>query len=155
MSGARMNMSPQGLKNIPIATMAKDFEFVVGGKSYWWNSVLADYLSPKIARLHAADPSLCQFKVDCKDESGLFKYVLGLSIGNSFDLTSDNELFFTEVMKALGNNEMLAKYEKPLSAENAVKLINMKRNFELDFTEEIEFTASHFYEIELVSLVRK
>ena len=149
-------LSAEGLKHIPSHVMAKDFEFVVNGKSYWWNSLLADFLSPKIARIHSSDPACSRFVIESNDENGVFESFLGLSLGKSIDVNSENALFLQNISRELENGEMIVKFvetqEGSISSSNVVDRLVLKSSFNLGVEEEVEFVASHFFEIERESL---
>ena len=149
-------LSAEGLKHIPSHVMAKDFEFVVNGKSYWWNSLLADFLSPKIARIHSSDPACSRFVIESNDENGVFESFLGLSLGNSIEVNSENALFLQNISRELENGEMIVKFvesqEGSISSSNVIDRLTLKSSFNLDVEEEVAFVASHFFEIESESL---
>jgi hypothetical protein len=52
MSAATFAISAKGLANVPISDARNDFGFVVGDMTYKCPSLIADFLSPRVAKLH-------------------------------------------------------------------------------------------------------
>ena len=46
--GVDLKLSSKGFKNFPFALHERNFEFVVGDQIYKCNSIVAEFLSPKI-----------------------------------------------------------------------------------------------------------
>jgi hypothetical protein len=56
-------LSPAGLANLPEHSNLNDFEFIVEGHRYPCRKAIADFLSRKVAQLHATDPTLSKFSL--------------------------------------------------------------------------------------------
>ena len=144
-------LSANGLKNLAANSIQKDFEFVVNGKSFWWNSVLAAFLSPKIARIRSSDPTFSRFVVDTKDENGVFESFLALSLGASIDVNTENTAFLQNLCRELENGEMIVKFvetrEGAITTSNVIDRFTLKSSFNINCDEEREFISSHFFEI--------
>jgi hypothetical protein len=54
-------LSTRGLANIPESESRNDFDFVVGNSRYHCPSLIADFLSPLLCRLHLADETIKSF----------------------------------------------------------------------------------------------
>lgn len=105
-------LSSAGLRRISQDRMPKDFTFIVNGTHYMWNSVLAEYLSPRVAENRDADPTCCELVIDIDetDEERLqstFKSLLNLSVGVATPVTSENKSLILNLAWELGNMEIL------------------------------------------------
>lgn len=146
-------LGANALKRISYERMVKDFEFVVNGESHMWNSMLADVLSPKIARIHDADPSFDRYVVETPDEHNLFQFILSLSIGNTISsekITEENVEFFEKIGLELENKEIISgvlrnkKYE--ISCETVLERIKLQKKMGLEC--DYSYVAYHFFEME-------
>jgi hypothetical protein len=53
-----LRLSAKGLLNVAANKTTKDSTFIIGDDRYECAWFVADFLSPKVSRLHAADPSI-------------------------------------------------------------------------------------------------
>jgi hypothetical protein len=79
----KLRLSTSGLSNI---RMQNDFDFIVGGSHHRCPSFVADFLSPKIARLHNADPTIDNFVISASDRHGDFDSFVSLGRGDGICL---------------------------------------------------------------------
>ena len=156
-----MKLSSQGLRNIRLDLHEMDFEFLVGKKSYKCNSLLAEYLSPKICRLRSSDVSVSQYRLSTPDPSSNFDRLLSLAFGAQFNLSFEDFPFFLSASQELENRELLSLLVSSrvdgteLTTSNAVSLLQQRQLmcFEKDCdSREISFIASHFCEIDVSDL---
>jgi hypothetical protein len=88
----RVSLSARGLASIQFRDDANDFEFIVGesGSRHRCPWFIADFLSPRIAALHAVDNMICSYRVETDDERGEFANFISLGRGDavSIDLTT-------------------------------------------------------------------
>ena len=136
-----------------------DFEFVVGDdKVCRVHSVLAEFLSPKVARIRKCDP-LC-YVYTFKD-SELFdvfdSLVLSLRSGESFRVEKSNFVELLRLSQELENDNLLSSLlglikVESLSFEEAILLlrsgVDLGTAFSTPFGTLTDFIAFHFYGIE-------
>ena len=84
-----LRLSSKGLTHIPLEIHEGDFEFIVGDEVYKCNSIIAEFLSPKISRLRRFDPSFSAYKLETDDLS--FKFNEFISLAFDADLHIDAE----------------------------------------------------------------
>jgi hypothetical protein len=102
-----LKLSANGLANIPLRDDMKDFEFVVGQSRHRCPSLVADFLSPRISALHAADCTLNEFRISTKDAGDSFASFLSLGRGLGVSVNSSNRDFFISLSEELMNDELL------------------------------------------------
>jgi hypothetical protein len=143
------SLTARGLGHISDNAHRKDFEFVVDGRVYHVSSFLADFLSPKIARVHHNDPTFDRYViVDVKDPGGCFEAFLSLAHGCEIEVNERNRSFLADVSKDLENRELHVQVAfGELSLGNVHKRVRMKEDYELNADEEIKFLAAHFHEL--------
>lgn len=93
MANPSVKLSANGLANIPAIPSRNDFEFVVGGSHYCCPSFVADFLSLKVARIHAADPTVDKFVNSIEDRQGGFDSFLSLGRSSTLSISSSNRNF--------------------------------------------------------------
>ena len=59
-----LKLSSNGFKNFPFELHEGDFEFIVGNQIYKCNSIVAEFLSPKISKLRSLDPSFSRYELE-------------------------------------------------------------------------------------------
>jgi hypothetical protein len=151
MSELRTRLSSAGLSHVRFEEY--DFEFVVGKSRFPCNRVVASFLSPMIAEMLLVDPTATHYTVETADTQGLFESFLLLCSGSELVVNSTNKSFLSALSRELGNCELFWIIENhfqgggsELSVENAVVHYLAKKSFGGDFSEEIQFIASHFSE---------
>jgi hypothetical protein len=149
-----IRLSARGIANIQ--NMVGDFEFIVGQNCYRCPSFVADFLSPKLASLHAADPTIHEYKVNTQDRKGCFRSFLSLGRGEDVDITGTNRDFFREICGELKNDEIIATMTENHHCEptkdNIISLLSFLGGIDVDCSREIEFAASHFHELDESSI---
>ena len=104
-----VKLSSRGLNNITAVLDDSDFEFIVGGKRYKYNSFVAEFLSPKISRLRKSDPSVLEYKLETRDSSSRFGRFLSLPFESTLHVDPESFDFFVSVSKELENEELLTQ----------------------------------------------
>jgi hypothetical protein len=66
-------------------------------------SLIADFLSPRIAALHRLDDAISPFVIDTKDQHNGFSDFLSLGHGQQLCLTGANRQFLLSISRELGN----------------------------------------------------
>jgi hypothetical protein len=93
----QLKLSANGLANITVRDDMNDFEFVVGQSRHRCPSFVADFLSPRISALHAADCTLNEFRISTEDAENSFASFLSLGRGLGVSVTSSNRDFFVSL----------------------------------------------------------
>lgn len=138
---------------IPIQSFEKDFSFIVNGKEFRTNRLVADLLSPNICQIHQIDPTSNIFEFNTKN-NGDFSNILSLINFKPNDFLENELPFVLEVLEILGT-ELLEIYElnefKEMSNDNIFTLINKHKKYGQFYSkqlgEEITFISSHFFEL--------
>jgi hypothetical protein len=148
--------STRGLANINFEQHSRDFEFRVGGRSHSCSSFVAEFLSPKISQLRAADLTIDSFQVCAEDKSGMFEQVLSLGRGDELVVNQSNQDFLIEVFKQLRNSELYfmtsGDLDSGLTVTNVADQLKMKRSLNANVSNELDFIASNFHKFPRDSL---
>jgi hypothetical protein len=148
----------RGMAHIAVSKKENDFTFIVGGHRYDCPWFVADFLSPRVGRLHANDPSACELVIGASDAQGQFNDFLSLGRGCAVSLTSANRPFFLSVAVELENFELYWQIQGDFSDSvtfqsfcSTVENLNW-----IDFAspQVISFIASHFFEMDRSFLSR-
>lgn len=146
-----VSLSPAGLRNIQRTLYPNDFTFIVGKERFFCPSFIADFLSPNISRLHAADATIQEFVIDIPDVSLIFSEFLSLSEGSSIQVTESNYKHLGSICCKLGNVELLNsifhRFEGELTISNVSERLKALSEIDGNYEEELDFAASHFHEI--------
>ena len=67
-----LKLSSKGFKKIPFELHEGDFEFIIGDQTYNCNSIVAEFLSPKISKLRNLDPSFSRYELEANDLNSKF-----------------------------------------------------------------------------------
>jgi hypothetical protein len=148
---ASFALSSTGLANVPVKESRNDFEFIVGDATYRCPSLIADFFSRRIPALHALDDTISSFVIEAKDGQNSFSNLLSLGHGQRLCVTETDQRFLLSISRELGNSEVyshiLKAVEGDISMENVVGRINLLEEMSADYASEVEFLASHFFEI--------
>lgn len=149
----RLLLKPTAILSVPFQIYDKDFSFFINGEEFKTTRLVSDLLSPKICRQHSNDPTFSEFTIKT-NHKGNFSHILELI---SFDIINlpKNELpFILEVLKILGNESIEifdCENAKKITINNVFKLVKKheiySKQYSKQLKEEIEFIASHFFEI--------
>jgi hypothetical protein len=141
-----VSLTTQSLMTLPENVYPKNFEFKLSDRSYMCSSVVADFLSPRIARIHSRDPTVDSFELTTRDDSNQFQDFLSLANGGSVSIHGN--LFFASIADELENLELISLIQRhtfaPLDASNVLVHFSMKEALRMTCDEEIAFLASHF-----------
>jgi hypothetical protein len=150
-----IGLSAKGLGNLPRNVYEDDFAFLVGDRVYRCPSFVASFLSPRICRLQTNDPTIREFRIETPDPNEDFERILSLCSGCRLSI-SGCEAFVHRVSVELWNREVYeeihGKLSDALSIENVVDRIGFLFSIGADYAAEVEFSAKHFYELEMKDL---
>jgi hypothetical protein len=99
-------LSTKGLAHVPIKESRNDFEFIVGDATYRCPSLIADFISPKIAALRSIDDTITNCFIERNDSRACFGSFVELGRGESIVLTESNFKIVGSISKELGNMEI-------------------------------------------------
>jgi hypothetical protein len=99
-------LSSTGLANVPLKESRNDFEFIVGDATYCCPSFITDFLSPRIAALHARDDTISSFIIETKDDANQFGVFLSLGHGQRLCVTETNRHTHLSISREPGNSEV-------------------------------------------------
>ena len=138
-----------------------DFEFVGGDDRVCRvHSVLAEFLSPKVARVRKTDPLFCvySFKNDCSQTLDVLKSLISsLRSGRDFIVEPSNFLALLRLSQELDNAELFSSLlgmikPESLTVNEALLLLKVEMDLGVAFSAPFgnlrDFIASHFYELE-------
>jgi hypothetical protein len=145
-----VTLSAKGLAHIPTNefTLDSEFTFFVGTSEYHCSSFIADFLSPRISRLHIVDPTIENFTIRIPDSDGDFSSFLSLAMGFTTTFDSSQKAFLIAVCEALENQEIFEllfdRTKEEITHSNVFERLTFRQNSFFDYISEIEFISSHF-----------
>jgi hypothetical protein len=132
-----------------------NFTFIAGIHRFECNKFEAAFLSPTVTNLLVNDCMLCEYDLgDCDLDSDTFHEFLSICRGSSFVVTDSNFESIKSLSKSLGNDELRdilfsSRFsDNDLTVEDSIKRVEFHRLFECSSSTEIDFLASHFFEID-------
>jgi hypothetical protein len=149
----RARLSARGIKTLPFHLYINDFTFHVGKKSYPCPSFIADFLSPRIASLHASDATVDSYVVRAIDKNDAFRSFLALGFGEELVIDTVSFPFFSEVCEELENSEIAAQLSEYLETDEELTLENvydrfvLRKRFHLNLDAETNFLALNFHQL--------
>lgn len=163
------SLSLENFKNIPFSKYEKNFTFVLNGKRYPTNRLIADILSPYIRNYHFINSSIDEFYLNSnasseeQENEDFFNDFLNMASFQNSKLDFSHQLLFAQYFYLLGNFDeyfrVQPKYCNNYTSENVVDiLLSMSQmssiipaqfNIKISpMNELISFVAQHFEEIE-------
>jgi hypothetical protein len=146
---ALVTLSAKGIANLPISQDEPQFTFLVGDATYSCPLVIADFLSPLVARLHTHDPTVHTLVIKTADPDHCFPFVLSLGRGTSVSLTESLKSFFQSVGCELCNPELsllsFLSSTDDLQPGNVISRLRTLSMSGSDFSCEASFAAAHFF----------
>lgn len=147
------HLSSSGLANAKRHNVKNDFKFLVGKnppyKEYPCNSFFANFISPKVAMLHASDPNVSSFVLPIDDGNQNFQLVMDLMYGHPIKPTDIQVYSLREFAKILGNDELHKKFNdnSGINTTNVVSRLEEKYSNGMDASTEIEYIAKNIASI--------
>ena len=153
-----LTLTCKGMSSVNWECSDSEFEFVFEDRVCRVHSVLAEFLSAKVARVRKSDPLLSFYTFK---DSGLFNafesLVSSLRLGEPIRVEKSNFAAFLCLSQELENDELLRLLlgmikTKSLSIEEAILLLRTGIDLGTAFSDRFgnlrDFVASRFYEIE-------
>lgn len=148
-----ISLSSKGLCEAAVLDKEK-FTFVFGGHDFVCSRIQASFISGKVRRALWSDVTADRLIVDIRGDVSLFDVVVKLMNGECIEVNGQNAQFMRDVSVFLDNNELtklvtsVIENEEELCLENVIDRLRMKQVIELNIDNEVDFVASHFYELE-------
>jgi hypothetical protein len=144
-------LTTQGLRYVSLSHYSHDFRFIVDGRDHWCPSLLAQFLSPRIARQCFVDASVSSFELSVSDPLSNFAAVLAVGAGVPLRVNRNNHLFFAELAQEFENAELYLLVEeafnRDITVDNVYDRYKFRKGMNLSYTSELEFFSAHFYEL--------
>jgi hypothetical protein len=132
-----------------------DFLLIVGNRSYCCPLIIADFLSPRLCRLHAVDCSVCDFLIETKDTEYRFGSLADLGFGHSIEIGESDHGMLILLCRELWNQEISdVLVGSDLTQANAIERLEFLDEIESDSAGAIGFIASNFWNISIGELKR-
>ena len=158
----KLNLTCRGISSVNWEISDPDFEFIFRKKVCRVHSVLAEFLSPKIARNRKCDP-LCSFYTfkDSKMFSIFESLLSNLRSGHPIRVKKSNFLHLVRLSQEFENDELLSSLIgminiDSLNLDEAILLLSTGIDLGTAFSDRFgnlrNLVASHFYEIEKKTL---
>jgi hypothetical protein len=149
----RLSLGLNRLTKLPDALYPKSFEFAVGSSSFKCSTLVADFLSPRIARLREIDPSVDFIELETKCDPKQFEEFLSLASGVHIKVTDVNRKCLVSIARELGNLDILSSllqsdesYKSLMDIDTVLSQVHLKEELNLNCDREISFLASRFEE---------
>ena len=152
-----LNLTCQGLSCVNWNCSDPDFEFVTEEKVCRVHSVLAEFLSPKVAHIRICDPLCCVYTFENSELFHVFETLAScLCTGRSITVDQSNFVALLLISQELENAELLSSLlgmikTESLNLEESILLLRAGIELGTAFSGQIgnlvDFVASHFYEI--------
>ena len=144
----------ENIERIQFDKFEKDFSFIVNGKIYKTNSFVANILSPHISKIFEGNMDISYYQINPKYE-GDFNRIIEYGEMKKIDIKEEENLYFKNIMKELGNNNELLRlgkeFQEEISYENVIQRIQMKKEININIDEEIKYISSHFNDFQTIS----
>jgi hypothetical protein len=151
----RIELSASGLKR---ASMIHDpmFTIAAGSTEFHCSRFQAAFISPRISELLRSDPTIDRFVLEGVqlDSSGLRSMFEDLLQSGSFEISEASAQVMVVLCGKLLNDELseaVADFcfsQEELDLTNCVVRFRSKNEMNVDYSEELEFIASQFYELD-------
>jgi hypothetical protein len=110
MKVSEVKLTGNGMANIPRSKIQNDFEFIVGDSHYPYPCFVADFLSPKIGRLQALDPSINDYYLEVNDPQNQFGEFLSLGFGSDIQIDQPTVRSLCSTSRELDHREVYELY---------------------------------------------
>jgi hypothetical protein len=141
-------LSARGLANGPVGDWSDHFTFIVGDRHYRCPSSVAQFLSPRVSKLHSIDATISELRLEVEDRDKLFGLVLEAAKGNSIAADSDHRGTFEGTCAALWNSELCEfvcdQQRDDFTMDNVLDRLRFRSANRSDISAELEFFVSHF-----------
>jgi hypothetical protein len=141
-------LSSRGLANVVVRDWSDDFAFVIGDHRYRCRSSVAQFLYPRVSKLHSADAMISELRLEVEDQDKLFTSMLEPAKGSSIAVDSDHRGLFEGICAALWNSELCelvcGQQRDDFTMDNVLNRLRFRSANQYDISGESGFVASHF-----------
>lgn len=133
------SLNIDSIKEVPFEKYSNDFVFIVDGKEYYTNRIIADILSPIIRQYHYFDETNNRFYINTINKNTKIDFSSIFSLINFQSITINQEEleWYLDIFSSLGNQKEFLKlipyYPKEITTNNVIKRIQEKRIFLQNF----------------------
>lgn len=147
-----LKLQTDSILQVPFGNYEKDFTFVVNGKDYTTNKIVADLLSTKISKLHLVDPTMSQIIINTR-VNGDFQSFLDLINFKSQTISEQDLPFISEIFEALQPEKIkinlsAAKTTIDNIFEQLSQHENKKYLYMNTLQDDIDFLSSNLFQIQ-------
>jgi hypothetical protein len=150
----QIKLSTKGLENAASLGI-NDFVLQIGSERIKCSRFEAAFLSPRITSILLADPTVEEYEIKVESvEKVNLDSLLSLSRNGSFEVSESNFEFLKGIAKSLGNQELCEALKQfnsereELNTSNVCERLSLSRVLEVSACQEIDYLASHFYELD-------
>jgi hypothetical protein len=93
-----------GVANVAVRDSSDDFTFIVGNHRYPCRSSVAQFLSPRVAKLHWIDATISELRFEVEDRDDSFGSVLETARGDRITVDPAHCRTFPAICAALWNS---------------------------------------------------
>jgi hypothetical protein len=97
-------LTSTAMKNMVLAQIQEDFEFVVGCHRYQLPRIMAEILSSRVCLSHSVDPSIAEYALETSDFNDQFRFLMPLGSGSTVRVTKGNLDPFLPFRREFGNS---------------------------------------------------
>jgi hypothetical protein len=101
-----LSLSAKGLANSPINQHNLDFTFVVGDFKYSCPSFVADFLCPRLGKIHQRANTFSKYVVESQDPNNYFDQFLSLGYRRTISISTSSLAFFKSICSEFQNREI-------------------------------------------------
>ena len=140
-----------GLGNINFSLYENDFTFRFGNKSFKCPTFLAEIISPKVSNARKSDPTIQEifFDINIPRNTAILEDFSNLLQGKEVEIcnekTNQTNEELIRILYSIGNKDilMISSFDE-ITIENVYERISIKKEYSLDYSEEINFCARNF-----------
>lgn len=139
-----INLSHKG-----VSRLGNNFDFALkmGDYNLECTKSQISFISPYIYSLLLSDPTINQYELKTLNTSSCIPVIQSLLNGLPASLPLNQINILYAIALELKNDELLSLVNVELMNENVIEIMKAKYNLSLDIEREIQYIASHFYEL--------
>jgi hypothetical protein len=106
---------------------------VIGNCRYHCPWISADFLSPRLCKLHSVDCLVWEISIETRDAESVFESFIDLGFGHSLEIRDSNRRLFISLSRELWNSELYdALAGSDLTQANAIERLEFLEGIEGD-----------------------
>jgi len=141
-------LSSKGLSNLVLSHYENDFCFKVGEEKYFCSNFLAEFLSPKVSRIHRSDPTYNEMVLNVEDPNKRFRLILDITKTGAIRADDGDYETLRAFGKELDNPEIsLLISNRELTPDSVISRLKTEESLYLLSQNTLQFAAAHLFEI--------